>query len=136
MVLVDTPIWSLALRRRAADRSLHEARLVREWQRLVSAGHAAIMGIIRQELLSGVRDAKNFELLRQHLAAFEDLPVTTADHEAAARCFNRCRAGGVTGAAVDMLICALAIRCGLPIFTTDRDFERYAAHVPLRLHAF
>jgi hypothetical protein len=33
-----------------------------------------------------------------------------------------------------MLICAMAHRLGLPIFTTDPDFSGYAKHLPIRLH--
>jgi len=32
------------------------------------------------------------------------------------------------------LLCAIAYRHSLAIFTTDRDFERYAQHLPVRLH--
>ena len=33
-----------------------------------------------------------------------------------------------------MLICALAYRYGVPIFTTDPDFSGYAKHLPIQLH--
>ena len=133
-VLVDTPIWSIALRRRATDRNGHDERLYQEWLRLIRLGEAAIIGVMRQEVLSGIRDERRYEDLRSALRAVDDLRVTAVDHKAAARCYNRCRAAGITGTVGDMLICAVALRFDLPIFTTDRDFIRYSKNLPIRLH--
>ena len=105
-----------------------------EWRRLVEAGEAVLPGVIRQEVLSGIRREEDFEELRKRLAAFRDVPVTEADFEEAARCFNRCRAKGLSLSAVDMFICAIAIRRRLPLFTLDADFRRLARVLPLRLH--
>jgi hypothetical protein len=135
LILVDTPVWSLALRRRHGDLNAGERTHVREWERLVRAGSAAVVGPIRQELLSGVRDERVWERLRNALRPFPDLPVTMGDYERAAQFFNRCRARGITGSAIDLLICAVAARFKTPIYTTDQDFRRYAAVLRLRLHA-
>jgi hypothetical protein len=134
-VLIDTPIWSLALRRKTAQLNREERRRVEEWKTLVSDGRARLAGIIRQEVLSGIRDAHDFERLRERLAAFDDVPADTTDHEQAANYFNACRAKGVTPTSFDVLICALAARHGLAIFTTDTDFSHYAKILPIRLHA-
>ncbi len=134
MILVDTSVWSLALRRRRDDLSDAEARHVREWERLVRDGSATLIGSIRQELLSGVRDEQAWERLRHALRPFPDLPLTTGDYERAAHFFNRCRARGVSGSAIDLLICAASVRYGATIYTTDADFVRYAAVLKLELH--
>lgn len=134
IVLVDTPIWSLALRRRAADLSAADKRLVAEWERLIRRRQVVVVGPVRQELLSGVRDPVVFERLRLKLRPFEDVPLTTEDFEEAARCYNRCRAGGVTGSAVDCLLCAVSIRLDLSVFTTDEDFRLFSKCLPIRLH--
>ncbi len=133
-VLVDTSVWSLALRRRDADLAANERRLRDGLAELIADDRAAIIGPIRQEVLSGVRTATAFERLLAALGAFDDEPLVTADFEEAAQAHNRCRQAGVAGSAVDFLICAAARRRGLAIFTTDRDFERYARVLPLRLH--
>ena len=133
-VLVDTTIWSLALRRLPHRLSPSESRLVVEWRRLVEDGAAAIVGPIRQELLSGVREANVFERLREHLAGFDCIAIGIDDYDEAARFHNRLRARGVAGSATDLLLCAVAHRTGIPIFTTDRDFQRYARHLPVALH--
>lgn len=134
-VVVDTTIWSLALRRRARQLAPRERLLVAEWAELVREGRAGLLGLVRQELLSGIADAAVATRLRDHLRAFSDLPVDTADHESAAELSNRCRAAGVQGSPVDFLLCAVAIREQAPLFTTDLDFARYVRHLPLRLHA-
>jgi hypothetical protein len=72
--------------------------------------------------------------LRERLAAFEDAPILTSDYELAARYFNACRARGVSGGSIDLLICAVAHRLRLSVFTTDPDFRRCAAHIPVRIH--
>ncbi len=63
-VLVDTSVWSLALRRRSPA---HPAAT--ELRRLIVAGRAALIGAIRQEVLSGIRDPTAFDQLRDHLRA-------------------------------------------------------------------
>ena len=133
-VLVDTPIWSFALRRRPGQLSLSESRLVAEWEKLIRDRQVALVGPIRQEVLSGIRDKKVFERLRSQLRAFPNEPLGAEDYEQAAACGNRCRGKGVAGSAVDFLLCAVALRRDLAIFTTDGDFTLYARHLPIRLH--
>jgi predicted nucleic acid-binding protein len=129
-VLVDTSVWSLALRR--GGPSSAEVSALRE---LVEEGRAVLLGAIRQEILSGVRSEKQFELLRDHLAAFLDLEVTSEDHVRAASFCNRCRRKGVQGSNTDFLICAAAHRHQVNIFTTDRDFSRFEQVLPIALFA-
>lgn len=83
-VLVDTSIWSLALRRQqpAADDPF-----VAEFKELLGELRVAIIGPIRQEILSGVKEQTQFEKLRDRLQAFTDLPLLQADYERAAEFF-------------------------------------------------
>jgi hypothetical protein len=132
-VVVDTPIWSLALRRRRGDLSANDSDLVAAWSKLVRDNLAVMIGPVRQEILSGIRDHAVFERLRDSLRAFDDEPLTLEDYEEAARCSNRCRSAGLAGSAVDYLLCAVALRRQAWLFTTDMDFTRYAKYLPLRL---
>jgi len=134
MALVDTPVWSLLLRR--AEKNLNpEQRVARiELIELIREDRTQIIGPIRQELLSGLRSEGQFNNLRNHLAAFDDVPLATEDYEEAARASKKCRAPGVAGSSIDFLICAVALKHRWPIFTTDRDFTVYARHLPLNLH--
>ncbi|HEX7180550.1 MAG TPA: PIN domain-containing protein [Thermoanaerobaculia bacterium] len=132
-VLVDTTIWSLALRRRAHQLSPVETGLVEHWADLVTSGRAALIGPVLQEVLSGIRSDEVFEALNEKLSSFPYLETLPADHVQAARFFNICRSHGIAGSHVDMLICATANRHDVPIFTTDPDFSGYARHLPIRL---
>src|SRR5215472_1645513 len=125
-VLVDTSIWSLALRRRSVNLNSKERLLVGELSDLVRDGRAHIIGLIRQELLSGIKSGAQFDELRTTLNAFRDESVGTEDHEAAAKASNDCRAKGVAVSVVDILICAVAQRRSMAIFAADPDFEMYA----------
>jgi len=129
-VLVDTSVWSEALRRRSRT----ETGVVREFRRLILEHRVDIIGPIRQEILSGLRDDAQFEKLEKHAAAFPDLPLEMADHTMAAQFFNTCRAKGVQGSNTDFLICAVAVRRQLSIFTTDGDFRLFAKYLPIVLH--
>lgn len=134
-VLVDTPIWSLALRRKADDLSGREQALTQALAELIRDGRAQLIGVIRQELLSGIRESERFVKLRDCLRAFEEPALDIADYEEAAHMHNQCRARGISGSAIDFLICAVAHRRDWQVFTTDRDFGRYAKVLPVKLFA-
>jgi predicted nucleic acid-binding protein len=134
-VLVDTPVWSLALRRKAGNLNAREDAITGALADLIRDGRAQLMGVVRQELLSGIRDEERFKKLRDYLRAFDDPRLETADYEEAAQMHNRCRSRGIAGSAIDFLICAAAHRREWHIFTRDQDFERYARVLGLRLYA-
>jgi predicted nucleic acid-binding protein len=105
-------------------------------ERLVRADVVQMLGPIRQELLSGAQPQERFGQLREYLRFFPNLALDEDDDERAAEFYNRCRSRGVHGAATDFLICAVAARHELRVFTTDEDFARYADHLPIKLHRF
>ena len=131
-VLVDTPIWSAAVRRSDDAGSGYR----KEMERLVAHGSVEIIGPIRQELLSGIRDHSKYETIRDRLRRFPDLEITTEDYEEAAVFYSRCRSNGIQGSSTDFLICALAARHDLLVFTDDRDFSAYQRVIPVRLYPF
>lgn len=134
MVLIDTPIWSLALRRTVSDLNPRQQHLTLALRELIREGRAQLLGPIRQELLSGLRQESTFVKLRDYLRAFDEPSLDVADYEEAARIHNTCRARGIAGSAVDFLICAAASRREWQIFTTDQDFTHYAKASPLQLY--
>lgn len=129
-ILVDTCIWSLALRRGVRRRD----PCVDELRSLIQDHRVQMIGPIRQEILSGVRSESQFNNLERHLASFPDLPILDKDYVKAAKYFNLCRSQGIQGSNTDFLICAVAVRNKLLIFTIDKDFESFAEHVPILLH--
>jgi predicted nucleic acid-binding protein len=130
-VLIDTSVWSLALRRRSPSHSAVDAV-----RRLIAGGRAAMIGPIRQEVLSGIREPNVFGRLRDQLAAFPDESITTADYVQAAAYFNECRARGLQGSNTDFLLCAVCVRHRMPLLTTDADFSRFAEVIPVTLHPY
>jgi len=125
----------MIFRRRTADLNPVENTAATALKRLIQANSAALLGVVRQELLSGMREPIQFERLRLLLSSFPDVTIVAADHEEAAAIHNACRARGVAGNSVDFLICAVSIRRSWPIFTLDRDFVGYASCVPIRRYA-
>lgn len=124
-VLADTCVWSLALRRRnQAALSDDEQRTVASLAEAIKDGRIVLIGPIRQEILSGVKEPAQFERLKSALEAFPDEPLTTAQYEEAARLFNLCRSRGVECGPVDILICAVAVREHWSILTLDRGLQR------------
>jgi predicted nucleic acid-binding protein len=134
LVLVDTPVWSLALRRTSIDLNPREQSLTTALQELIRDGRAQLLGPVRQELLSGIRQESGFRKLRDQLRAFDEPSIEVADYEEAAHINNQCRSRGIAGSAIDFLICAAASRRDWQVFTTDQDFTRYASVIPLKLY--
>jgi predicted nucleic acid-binding protein len=133
-VLVDTSVWSLALRRKNESLGRREGILVAELSEVIREGRARVIGLVRQELLSGIKTPEQYERLKLYLRSFPDVAVDTSDYEEAAKAGNRCRAKGVVVSIVDILLCAVAIKREWGIFTTDPDFSNYAKVLPLQLH--
>lgn len=128
--LVDTCVWSETLRRKNSATST----VSEELRSLILEHRVEIIGSIRQELLSGICEKPQFDKIKTQLSAFSDIPITSDDHVLAAQFFNLCRTKGVQGSNTDFLICAVAVRHKLSIYTTDKDFEHFHNHLPIVLH--
>ena len=128
-VLVDTCVWSLALR----GKTPNEKAIAGQLSQLIDDNQLKIIGPIRQELLSGYTDKNSYEKLRQKLKYFPNEPVLDVDYETAAEYSNICRVKGIQGSHADFLICTVSVRAKFRIFTTDKDFKRYAKHLPISL---
>jgi len=133
MVLVDTPVWSLALRRRTVDLSPSEQLLTQKLAQLIEQHRVSMLGVTRQEILSGIREEAQFRRIRDYLRDFPNVALESADYEEAAHASNDCRRVGITGSPVDMLICALSVRYKWEIFTTDLDFTHYKRVLKIHL---
>jgi hypothetical protein len=132
-VLVDTNVWSLALRRSQARASESDMKLTAILGDLIREDRARLIGPIRQELLSGIREPLHFARLKNYLRAFADEVVKTEDFDRAAQFDNQCRSRGISGSGTDFLICSVASARGWQICTNDGDFVHYAKVLPVRL---
>ena len=129
-IIVDTCIWSLALRRNTVENNPY----IEELKNLIEEIRVQFIGPIRQELLSGIKSKKQFDTLRIHLEAFADIELESKDYELAAEYFNAARKKGIQGSNTDFLICAISSRHKIPILTTDKDFTNFQSVFPVSLH--
>jgi predicted nucleic acid-binding protein len=130
-ILIDTCVWSLALRRN----ELQGNEYVSELKELIKEVRVQLVDSIRQELLSGIKSKKQFDLLKNHLEAYDDLELEREAYELAAEYFNTARKKGIQGSNTDFLICAVSTRHNMPILTTDKDFSNFQAVLPIKLHS-
>ena len=128
-VIIDTCVWSLALRRHCQPTN----SVITSLKELIAEKRVEILGAIRQELLSGIIVPAHFEKLKRDLRAFPDLELDYQDFELAAEYFNTLRSRGIQGSNTDFLICAASIRRNMSIYTTDNDFQLFAQHIPIKL---
>ena len=128
-VIVDTVIWSLALRR---SQPAETVRLT--LTSLIEDQRVRLLGPIRQEVLSGYSDQGAFERLRAKLSYFENETILDEDYLLAAEFHNTCRCRGVQGSHIDFLICACAARLGALVYTKDRDFSNFCGILPISLY--
>ena len=124
-VLIDTCVWSLSLRRhRGIQLNADQQRMLAEFQRAIGENRACIVGIVRQEVLSGIRDKAQFLKIQQLLAPFLDEDVIPMDYVEAARLYNLCLDKGVQCGSADILIAAVAARRSLTVLTYDQALIR------------
>jgi predicted nucleic acid-binding protein len=129
-LLVDTSVWSLALRR---DRppSAPEVDFLR---RALDTGETVVTtGLVLQELLQGFQGPRAAERIIERFRLLPFVHPGIEDHIAAAEFRNRCRRAGIQLGTIDALIARLCIRYELYLLTTDRDFRSVAARFPLKL---
>lgn len=99
----------------------------------MEANRAALIGPIRQELLSGVRSGDQLAGLRDAIDGMHYFDLDRPTHDLAADSYSRCRQRGIAADHIDMMICTTAIREAVSILTLDSDFRRYAAALPITL---
>ena len=129
-IIVDTCIWSMALRKNIVKGNLY----IEELKNLIEEVRVQFIGPIRQELLSGIKSKKHFDILKRHLEAFDDVELDTKDYELAAEYFNAAREKGIQGSNTDFLICAISSIRKMPILTIDKDFINFQSAFPVSLH--
>ena len=67
-VIVDTSVWSLFLRQR--NRPEPEVAALKK---LIRAQHVQMLGVVKQELLSGLKESRRFDQFLSGLRGFPDL---------------------------------------------------------------
>lgn len=129
-LLVDTSVWSLALRR---DVQVEDPEVQALKDALAGADIVVTTGLVLQELLQGFAGAKASEQIVERFSALALIQPDREDHVAAAGVRNTCRRSGVQIGTIDALIAQLCIRHDLVLLSTDQDFVHAAEHCRLKV---
>ena len=129
-VVVDTSVWSLALRRGTPP----EDPQVGKFSAILNeGGDVVLLGVVLQEVLQGIRRRADFDKVRSHLEAFPLLSLERDDYVMAAELRNLCVARGINVGTIDCQIAAACVRHGHALLTRDQDFQLIASVCELRL---
>lgn len=128
-LLVDTSVWSLALRR---DGPTESKEVIALREALDGADWVVTTGLVLQELLQGFAGPKAKEAIVERFGSLPLIQPDRQDHIAAAEVRNLCRRSGVQIGTIDALLIQLCGRYELTLLSTDEDFANAAKHVPLR----
>jgi len=129
-LLVDTSIWSLALRRKS--NVLNKEALI--LKTVIEQGEDIyLLGIILQEILQGIKNPKDFLQITEYLEAFPLVELTREDYVKAAELKNILIEKGKQISTIDALIAHTAISRDLYLFTADDDFSHIAKSTKLKL---
>lgn len=120
-LLVDTSIWSLALRRDIPPKIPALAFLRRALE-----GEAAVFttGIVLQELLQGVPGPKGRDAIVSRFGTLPSIVPDRQDHVDAAELHTACRRKGLQVGTIAALLAQLCRRHQLTMLTADNDFTR------------
>jgi predicted nucleic acid-binding protein len=128
--LVDTTVWSLALRRDVVI-EVPEVEVLK--QALAEGGQIVTTGLVLQEILQGFVGPKAKADIIERFAAIPIISPNRADHIAAADLRNVCRRAGVQIGTVDAILALLCIKHQLILLSTDNDFKNMAKHSDLKV---
>ena len=117
-VLVDTDVWSEALRKRRGTKS----NFVSELSKLIEEGRVQLIGPLRMEILCRIRNGKVFGKLKAVLESYPDRPLDSSIYVLAAQFYNLCRSKGLRGSNTDFILCACSVVWRFPILSKDQDF--------------
>jgi hypothetical protein len=129
-LLVDTSVWSFALRR---DGSVYTPEVMALREALEGPETIVTTGVILQELLQGFSGPKAAAAIIERFAALPLIQPDRQDHIAAAEVRNICRRSGVQVGTIDALLIQLCGRHELTLLSADQDFVHAARHVPFSL---
>ena len=129
-LLIDTSVWSKALRRK--EKSLNSSEtLVRRI--IENNDEIVIIGIILQEILSGITNVKLFSEIEAILNDFSYIDIMKEDYIYAAELRNKCKQKGIIAGSFDFLIASVAIRKKLTLVTYDKDFKNISKYTELKI---
>ena len=127
-VIVDTDVWSEAFRKKGP-----RSEYVDELHSLIEEGRVQLVGVVRMEILCGIRSEKTFEYLKDRLTAFPDRKLDSGIFVTAAQFLNLCRSKGIQGSNNDFIVCAGSVHWKYPILSKDKDYLNYRKSLPIEI---
>lgn len=129
LVLVDTSVWILALRR-------SPLLIVRdEVEHLLAENRVAIVPMVRLELLGRTKSLNEFKRLQARLEALHQIPADEANWQAAAELSFKLRQRGKVIPYTDILIGSAAILTSCLLLHADRHFDLMAEDTDLKVRS-
>ena len=129
-LLVDTSVWSLALRR---DAEIQTLEVVALRNALLGTDQVFSTGFVLQELLQGFAGPKARDSIVDRFAALAFIEPDRQDHIDAAEVRNACRRQGIQIGTIDALLIQLSRRHDLQLLTADNDFSSASLHIEFKL---
>lgn len=128
MILVDSSVWIDYFR--SAD-----TPQVALLDSLLGRTPLAVGDLIAAEVLQGVRDERDFKLVKKTFEAFEHVDLVGYDLAVkASENYRSLRGMGITiRKTIDTLIATRCIEDGLTLLHSDKDFMPFSAHLGLRV---
>lgn len=117
-MLVDASVWIEGLRAAAP------AALTMQLQTLLMAKRLLVTDMVRLEVLAGARSPSEFEAFRADLDMLPGLDTTAREWRKAEDLSIVLTRQGRRVAAADLLIAAVSMTHGVPLWHADSDFER------------
>ncbi len=127
-VIVDTDVWSEAFRKKGQN-----SAYVNELYSLIEEGRVQLIGVVRMEILCGIRSEKTFKYLKDRLTVFPDRNLDSEVFAMAAQFLNLCRGKGIQGSNNDFIICACSVHWKYPILSKDKDYLSYRKSLPIEI---
>ncbi|PKL38004.1 MAG: VapC toxin family PIN domain ribonuclease [Spirochaetae bacterium HGW-Spirochaetae-1] len=128
--IIDTSVWSEALRRKKNTVNSSET-VVRKI--IENDDEIVILGIILQEILTGISNEKLCREIKDILDDFAYLDITKNDYIYASELSNKCRSKGIIAGSIDFLIASASIRNEIQLVTFDKDFINISKHSDLKI---
>ena len=129
LVLIDTSVWILALRKSPSSEAKDEV------SRLLVENRVAIFPMICLELLGGTKSPSEFNRLKNRLGALHQMPADEATWETAVQLSYRLRQRGKIIPYTDILIASAAIVNECTLLHADRHFDLIAQDTDLKVRS-
>ncbi|WCL50361.1 type II toxin-antitoxin system VapC family toxin [Leptospira sp. GIMC2001] len=129
-LLVDTSVWSEALRRKKNDFETSETFL---YKLIKNEEEIFLTGSIIQEILSGIKDGRLFDQIQNHLNYFSYLELDKKDYIDSAKLRNELSKKGLSLTTIDCQIATTAINRNLYLATYDNDFVGISKYKELNI---